>query len=63
MEESPDSSWGEAAKLKLLESESKGKGYHKPPNTNNEATEKIDPKHPDEPAKTKINKETFEYTT
>ena len=32
------------------------------PNTSNEATEKIEPKHQDEPAKTKINKEIFQDT-
>ena len=62
LDESPDSSWGEAAQAKLLESEMEGKGYQQPPNTINETTEEVAPRHPNEPAKAKINKEIFEDT-
>ena len=62
LEESPASSWGEAAQLKRLESELKGKEYQQSSNTSNETTAKNGSKQSNEPVESKINNEFFEDT-
>ena len=44
--ESPDSSWGEAAQLKLLESEREGKGYKQIPKVSDAESELMNPNEP-----------------
>ena len=47
LDESPDSSWGEAAQARLLELELEGKGYKKLPK---EVNEEVKPANNDKPA-------------